>query len=78
MKITFIKISFLRRKVNISSKKDLPIHLEVHRTVFDGYDDIPDDDSSGVSIGDLNARCNSITCNATHRRRSDTPQGCQP
>ena len=46
------------------SPKDLPCHINVHRTTFDGYNDntlsdtdsINSDVSSGISISDLNAR----------------------
>ena len=41
--------------------KDLPCHINVHRTTFDGYNDNIEDDnisqaSSGISISDLNAQ----------------------
>ena len=71
----------------VSVPQDLPIHLKLHRTIFEGYDDIPDDvsnaSSGGVSIGDLNARITSKNrkpkpLQQQHRHCSSTPQGCQP
>ena len=70
----------------VSVPKDLPIHLKLHRTIFEGYDDIPDDvsnaSSGGVSIGDLNARITSKNRKPKppqqQHRHCSTPQGCQP
>ena len=70
----------------VSIPKDLPLHLKLHRTIFEGYDDIPDDvsnaSSGGVSIGDLNARITSKNRKPKpqqqHRHCSTPPQGCQP
>ena len=80
-------LTYLMDCVSIPCCKDLPIHLKLHRTIFEGYDDIPDDvsnaSSGGVSIGDLNARITSKNRlkpeqPPQHRRCCNTPQGCQP
>ena len=61
MKSMLTSLTYLMDCVSIP--KDLPLHLKLHRTIFEGYDDIPDDvsnaSSGGVSIGDLNARITS-------------------
>ena len=86
MKSILTSLTYLMDCVSIPCK-DLPIHLKLHRTIFEGYDDIPDDvsnaSSGGVSIGDLNARITSKNRlkpehPPQHRRCCNTPQGCQP
>ena len=72
---------------SVSPSKYLPTHVEIHRTVFEGYDNIPDDvsdtSSGGVSITDLNAQvssCNKFGLSSDlelGHHRSVTPQGCQ-
>ena len=72
---------------SVSPSKYLPTHEEIHRTVFEGYDNIPDDvsdtSSGGVSITDLNAQvssCNKFGLSSDlelGHHRSVTPQGCQ-
>ena len=92
MKSMLTSLTYLMDCVSIP--KDLPLHLKLHRTIFEGYDDIPDDvsnaSSGGVSIGDLNARITSKNRikpkqepaspppPQQHRRRCSTPPGCQP
>ena len=87
MKSMLTSLTYLMDCVSIPCCKNLPIHLKLHRTIFEGYDDIPDDvsnaSSGGVSIGDLNARITSKNRlkpeqPPQHRRCCNTPQGCQP
>ena len=83
MKSMLTSLTYLMDCVSIP--KDLPLHLKLHRTIFEGYDDIPDDvsnaSSGGVSIGDLNARITSKNRKPEphqQHRHCSTPQGCQP
>ena len=83
MKSMLTSLTYLMDCVSIP--KDLPLHLKLHRTIFEGYDDIPDDvsnaSSGGVSIGDLNARITSKNRKpkpTQQHRHCSTPQGCQP
>ena len=82
MKSMLTSLTYLMDCVSIP--KDLPLHLKLHRTIFEGYDDIPDDvsnaSSGGVSIGDLNARITSKNRKPKpqQHRQCSTPQGCQP
>ena len=83
MKSMLTSLTYLMDCVSIP--KDLPLHLKLHRTIFEGYDDIPDDvsnaSSGGVSIGDLNARITSKNRKPKppqQHRHCSTPQGCQP
>ena len=72
---------------SVSPFKYLPTHVQIHRTVFEGYDNIPDDvsdtSSGGVSISDLNAQvssCNKFGLSSDlelGHHRSVTPQSCQ-
>ena len=73
-------------KNSVSPSKYLPTHVEIHRTVFEGYDipdDVSDTSSGGVSISDLNAQvssCNKFGLSSDlelGHHRSVTPQSCQ-
>ena len=71
----------------VSPSKYLPTYVEIHRTIFEGYDNIPDDmsdtSSGGVSITDLNAQVSSsnkfeVSSDLEQgHHRSVTPQGCR-
>lgn len=66
------------------SPKDLPHHILLRQTVFEGYD-VEDNESlassSCTSLSDLNARVQELSNPLrllNKKKRSTTPQGCLP